>query len=116
MKEAVVPFKNNNRSETALNKKKIKEITIIHYKQRRIKNRQLMTTETCPSCGGVELITVTTATELTGISRSVLYDWIDKNKIHSVQLTNGQLRICCDSFRQQIMTDDSKISKQIPEP
>jgi hypothetical protein len=116
LKYVVIRFKKNNRNEIKLNKKRIKEITIIHYKQRRIKNRQLITTENCPFCGGVEFITATTATELTGISHSVLYDWIDKNKIHSVQLTNGELRICCDSLRQQIMTSDSKISGQSPEP
>jgi excisionase family DNA binding protein len=98
-----------------LNKKRIKEITIIHYRQRRKKSRQSMMTENCPFCGGVELITVTTATELTGISRSVLYDWIAKKKVHSIRLTNGQLRICCDSLHQQITTGDSKISTQLPE-
>ncbi|HEX9972543.1 MAG TPA: helix-turn-helix domain-containing protein [bacterium] len=94
-----------------MNKKRIKEITIIHYKRRSIKSSQMTMTESCPVCGSVDLITVATAAQLTGVSRSVLYDWVAKNKVHAARLTNGQLRVCCHSLSEQVASCDDGIKK-----
>jgi len=90
------------RTATKVTKKRIKEITIIQYKRRQIKSYPSMMPEACPICGGVDFVTIATAAELTGISRSALYDWVSRNKVHAVRLSHGQIRVCCQSLSEQI--------------
>lgn len=92
--------------------KRIREITIIHFRRRRVKKSQVEILAQCPVCGnGSEMITVAAAAKLTGLSLSTLNDWITRAQVHATQQIDGQPRICHRSLSERMALGElSKIS------
>lgn len=79
--------------------KKTREVTIIHYRRRRVKKSRAGAAECCPGCeSGSELITMAAAARLTGLSRSTLNGWIASHEVHTTRSVTGQLHICFKSL------------------
>jgi len=93
--------------------KRTKEITIIHYRRRRVKKSRAATEGGCPACGnGSDLITVTEAIRLTGISPSTLDAWIAGHQVHATRSSTGQLRICRRSLFERAALQVSRLASQ----
>lgn len=90
--------------------KRTKEITIIHYRRRRVRKSRTAATECCPVCGsGSEMITVSAAAKLTGVSRSTLYSWISRHQVHATRPDHGQLHVCRRSLLVRVAQGISEI-------
>lgn len=69
------------------------EITVI----RKMAGKALAT---CPACGQqVEMATPEQAVTLTGIHSRVIYGWVERERVHFIETSDGHLLICIDSLR-----------------
>ena len=90
--------------------KRTREITIIHYRRRRMKKGQMATEGDCPVCGSEsDLITMAAAARLTGVSRSTLYGWVTSHQVHATRSSTGQFHICRHSLL-------ARMAQGVPEP
>ncbi len=84
--------------------KRTSEITITHYRRRRVITRRRVMVEECFVCGSdAELLTVAEAASLTGLSRSTLYRWMASQQVHTTRSSAGQLRICRRSLLSRLI-------------
>jgi hypothetical protein len=83
--------------------KRTQEITIIQYRQRRLKVRQEVIVQGCSVCeSDSPMITVADAASLTGLSRSTLYKWMGSQQIHTTRSSIGQLLVCRRSLLMRL--------------
>ncbi|MBI3949527.1 MAG: hypothetical protein HY314_03625 [Acidobacteria bacterium] len=83
--------------------KRTKEITIIHYRRRRVIKSRPPTTDRCPVCGNEsDLMTVTLAIRLTGVSRATFDRWMASHQVHGTRSAKGQLCICRHCLSEQV--------------
>lgn len=62
--------------------KRIEEITIIHYRRRRVTKSQTTSARNGPVCEcGADLMTESVAVRFIGISHSTLNEWISNNLV-----------------------------------
>ena len=62
-----------------------------------------MATLFCACCGSEkETIPIYTAMRLVDVSRSTIYNWMDKGWVHYARLPSGRRMICRDSLTQRV--------------
>jgi hypothetical protein len=54
----------------------------------------------CEKCGAkVVMLPVDTAAAVTGTTPRILYRWIDEEKLHFIESSDGTVLLCSESFR-----------------
>ena len=81
--------------------KRTREITIIHYRRRRVEQHRAGLPDGCPLCGS-DLLEVAAAAKLAGISSRALCDWITGDQVHATPAAGRQLCVCRRSLLVRI--------------
>lgn len=68
--------------------------------------------ENCPVYGGVDLITVASAAQLTGLNLATLYHWIYSQKVHSIRSAHNKLLLCYQSLTEAMISQTYKIKQR----
>ncbi len=56
-------------------------------------------TVSCPQCHWeIILVSISKASEVAGVSRKTIYQWIDKGLVSTVRSSSGRLRVCFSSL------------------
>jgi len=75
------------------------EITIQRRELTMTRGAQPTVTERCPVCNReVNMIPVELAAKAAGVSPRTLYRWIEQNKIHFRELSDGVVLVCENSL------------------
>jgi hypothetical protein len=83
---------------------RIREITITHYRRRRVITRRRVMDPGCAECGSrSEMMSVAAAASLTGLSRSTLYKWMGSRLVHATRSSAGRLQVCRRSLLSRVI-------------
>ena len=64
-----------------------------------IVRRQIAIRAWCRSCDRqVAMVTVDEAARMAGVSSRTIYRWVEADRLHFTETTDGRLLICADSF------------------
>jgi len=69
----------------------------------------LRCTVPCPECGrSIKLVAIRTASEIVGVSRKTMYQWIDKGWVSTARIASGRQLVCLTSLLHDSSREDRK--------